>query len=685
LLVLWAACPGVAGVTRAEEPTPVFEAARIEQPPVIDGRLSDACWQKVPPLTNFLQVLPVAGAPPTEDTEVRLVYTPDCLYVGIRCYDSAPGRIIAKQMRHDAWLQSDDYVKVAFDTFRQQREGYYFVVNPAGARAEGLIEDFYHSNSLWDAVWQARAQVDERGWTAELAIPFRSLCFDPGARAWGCNVERVIRRKQETVRWTAISPAKPMSSLTDFGELRGLSGLRQGLGLEFKPFTSVKYREDRLAGAEDWDCKPGFDLTYRITPSLTAQGTLNTDFAETEVDERMVNLTRFPLFFPEKRYFFLQDADIYRFGGLDYTPLPYYSRRIGLSAEGEPVDIMGGVRLTGRIGRTSVGLLDVQQDEHQGSPAQNLAVLRLAHQLMEDSNLGLMVTHGNPQASGDNTLAGVDFNYLNNQFRNDKQLIGHAYFMGTRSDRLDGADFAFGGDLDYPNEPIDVHLFFRQIGEKFDPALGFVERQAIRDYVGSARYIWRPNWAWLRHLSAGVHPRLTTGLDNRIVAEDFDLPTLFVQSPSGHYLSADCSFNRDVVDAPYEMWPGVMIPAGDHRWNGFRIGLQTTQAKPVSVQFGWRTGSYYEGTQQSYGGGMDWRPSRHFTTGWSYVLRQIDLPQGVFEVRTGAAWLNLAFTPDLAWSTFVQYDNQSGELGFNSRFRWTFRPGSDLFLGGYAQ
>ena len=664
----------------ARSQRPVLELRSIAQPPLIDGRLDEPAWRDAPAITNFTQVLPVEGTPPTERTEVRFLYTRDALYIAVRCFDSEPGRIIAKQMQHDGTLKSDDMVTIAFDTFHRQRDGYFFSVNPAGVRVEGLIEDFETQSLLWDAIWRVRARVDELGWTAEVEIPFKSLSFDSSSDTWGCNIERVIRRKQETIRWAGLSRAKTVTQLSDFGELRGLTNLRQGLGLELKPFVSAEYLDDATADKREWDLNSGGDILYRITPSLTAQATFNTDFAEAEVDKRQVNLTRFPLFFPEKRDFFLQDASLFSFGGLSKSFLPYYSRRIGMGNDGQPVDILAGGRMTGRVGGTRIALLNVLQDDHGGISQKNLAVARVSQQVLEESNVGLIVTSGDPLHDGDTTLIGADFNYLNSRLPDERQLVGNAFLMGSFSDRMDGNDLSFGGDIDYPNEPLDVHLFFRQIGEKFDPAMGFVGRRGIRDYEGSARYIWRPNGSLIRTVRLSGRPFFTTDLDDRLVAEDHNVPVLMLTTPAGDSLTLMYTWYRDVVDETFEMWPGVDIPPGDYGYGQFKPSLTTSEARPVSAKFKYRVGDFYDGDIASYYGSLDWRPSRHLTTGVAYELRDIDLSQGHFYVRVASAKLDIAFTPDLSWNTIAQYDNRSSQLGFNSRFRWTFRPGNDVFL-----
>ena len=656
------------------EQGPFIRVSHVDQAPRLDGLLDDACWQRAAALTNFTQVLPVAGARPSERTEVRFVYTRDVLFIAIRCFDREPGKILAKTMQRDNTFESEDYVKIAFDTFGRQRDGYFFMVNPAGARTDGIFGKFSEENRDFDAIWEARARIDTQGWTAEIAIPFRSISFDPRHDFWPLNIERLIRHKEETVRWTALSAAKSVTALEDFGEMRDLRDLRQGLGLEFRPFVLGRYRNDGFGS------DAGFDVTYRITPSLTALGTVHTDSSEAEVDERIINLSRFPTFFPEKRDFFLQDSSLFSFGGLTQDDRPYFSRRIGLTTENQPVGILGGFRLTGRIGATSVALLDVQQAGYAGIDSKNLGIVRISQQVLDESSVGLIVTHGDPATNGDATLAGLDFNYQNSNLPDDRRLIAHAYVMGSHSDAAGGDDAAFGVDLDYPNEPLDVHLFFRQWGEHFDMPLGFLERNNIRRYVASAAYIWRPNTAWIRSITLEARPLFGTDLNNRLVEEDHDVPFLVVTTPALDELSAGFTFQRDVVDEPFEIFPGVVIPVGNYSYGLFQGHITTSPARPISVGFWLRLGDYYSGTRSDYRGEFNWRPSRFFTLNTAYEVREIQLREDDFEVNIASARVNLAFTPDLTWSTVVQYDNVSKQVGLNSRLRWTWRPGNDLFL-----
>jgi hypothetical protein len=659
---------------------PVCDTLLVTEAPKLDGRLDDACWQKAPVLDRFTQVLPVEGGAPSEKTEVRFVHTHEKLFIAVRCFDSEPDRIIAKTLRRDSEFTSDDAFQIVFDTFNRQRDGYFFAVNPAGARTDALFGMFSDFNRQWDTVWDARTKVDESGWTVEIEIPFKSLSFDPSHETWGMNCERIIRRKQETVRWTGVSRAKTVMAMENFGELAGFKGLRQGLGLQFKPYVRGTYQDNRDEAHGKFDFQGGFDLTYRITPTLTVQGTVLPDFAETDVDARIVNLSRFPVFFPEKRDFFLQDSSLFSFGGLPASASPFFSRRIGLGIDGQPVDIYGGGRITGRIGGTSLALLDVQQESHAGIESKNLGVARISQQVFTDASIGGIFTRGDPRSNGHGMLGGLDFSFRNGHLSEDRVITGNAYVMFSDADSAGGSDWAFGADLDYPNEPLDVHLLFRQWGRQFRPTLGFVPRVGIREYMASFRYIWRPNTALIRSISLGVRPFFTTDLDNKVVAEDHDAPVLNFVTPAGDMLKLEYTYYRDVLDEPFEIQPGIRIPAGNYGYGQFKPAIRTSDARPVSAGIGLRWGDFYSGTRFDLGSSLTWRPTRHFTLGVAYDYQSIDLREGAFVVHLANLNANIPLSPDLSWNTVVQYDNISKHLGLNSRIRWTWRPGNDVFL-----
>lgn len=660
---------------------PVVNVTATATPPVIDGRLDDTAWREAAAIREFRQVMPLENADPTERTEVLVTYDADHLYVGFRCFDREPEKIVAKEMQHDRDTGSDDIVRVAIDTFHRQSDGYYFALTAAGSKQEGLIQNKDSIVTEWDAIWDGRVSRDAAGWYAEFSIPLKSVAFDPAGTVWGIDVERIIRRKQERDRWAGMSRSKGIASLPDFGEMRGLAGLRQGLGLEFRPFASLAYAPLRDR-AEDrtWKLKPGFDFTWHATPSLAATLTANTDFAETDVDERQVNLSRFSLFFPEKRDFFLQDAALFSFGNIDHTPYPYFSRRIGLAEDGTPVDILAGVKVAGRLDRVTVGLLDVQVDATATVKSKNLLVARSAVRLTPETSVGVLATNGDPRGNGDNHVLGFDYNYVTTTFRKTKTLHVHAWAVGTDSDLAHREDHAEAVQFSYPNEPWNVYAFAGRYGEKYDPGLGFVPRPGICEYVLNPRYTWRPTEGLVRLFFVGTGLYWVTNLHGRIDTEEHDLPYFVVENAARDWAEGWHTHVHDRLTEPFEIRSGIVIPAGDYQWERYHLGFGSSRSRAVSYGASVDERGFYTGRRQDYTAQLEWRASRFFFVGTSWQWRQIRLPQGNFDVQIGSLRLNTTFSPDLSLNTIAQYDNQSKQLGLNARLKWIVRPGNELFL-----
>ena len=657
---------------------PQFRIVPTDIRPVIDGQIDDVSWAGAPVISQFTQVEPKQGSAPSEQTEVRMLQDRDYLFIAVRCFDREPGKIIAKQMQRDGDMSSDDTLAFAFDTFGRKRTGYLFRITPRGATQDALLEAD-SARTEWDTIWIGRSRIDAKGWTAEVAIPFKSLSFDRDLSVWGFNVERVIRRRQEIVRWAAPFQNKNVTSLSDMGELRDLSGMRQGLGLELKPFLVTRFAEGAAKTRKTLEFEPGFDAFYSITPSLTAALTVNTDFAEAEVDKRQVNLTRFPLFFPEKRDFFLQDANLFSFGAYK-GPLAFHSRRIGLGPSGETVDILVGGKVTGRIGNLDLGLLDVQVDDTVGVPATNLAVARASYRVLEESSIGGIFTHGNPRGIGDNSLVGTDLNYRNSHLFGKDVFRAQTWLMRGDAEGALGRQLAFGGSVRYPNEPIAAEVFASQIDADFDPGLGFVPRRGIRQYGGKLGYRWRPGGGYIRSVGLNVEPFLVTNLEDVVETEAVTLPGLDLLNEAGDSLSLGFTTNRDNFVDGFEMSPGIFVPGGDYRFNrGFAL-LSSTSARPISAYASIDIGGFYEGESREYGGGLEWRVSQHAYFSTECTLSQVDLLAGSFDIVVGLVRADLAFTPSLSWNTVAQYDNVSETVGLNSRLKWIVRPGSQVFL-----
>lgn len=647
--------------------------------PIIDGHLDDVCWQSAPIVDEFTQVEPKQGAKPSERTEVRLLYNQDYLFIGVRCFDREPNRIVAKQMQRDADIGSDDYVAFAFDPFGGKRSGYLFKISPGGATQDALLGTESGTKTEWDTIWTGQTQIDGEGWTAEMAIPFKSISFDAKATVWGWNVERVIQRKQEMVRWASPHQNKALTSLANLGQLRELSGIRKGLGLEIKPSAIVRHAEGPGAPTNDLIFDPAFDVFYSVTPSLTAAVTYNTDFAEADVDKRQVNLTRFPLFFPEKRDFFLQDANLFGFNPYK-GPIGFHSRRIGLGPRGEVVDLMYGGKLAGRVGNLDLAMLDVHMDDTIGVPDKHLGVARASYRLLEESSIGGIFTYGHPHRDTDNYLVGTDLTYRTSHLFDDKVFSAQGWAMRSDTPGADEGQMAFGGSLRYPNEPWTGELFASQTDPDFNPALGFIRRRAVRQYGGELGYRWRPEDGFIRSWGISTSPYLVTNLENAMETVAVTLPNIDFLNEAGDSLAIGATFNREVFADGYFISSDVFLPGGDYQFNRGYATLTSSPARAVGGYAGVDAGEFYGGHSQDYSTGIDWRVSSHAYLGLSANLTQVDLPTGSFDVVIGSATANFAFTPSVSWNTIVQYDNESETVGLNSRFKWIVRPGSIVFL-----
>jgi hypothetical protein len=687
ILALWA----TVGMPARAQPTPsdvaevmpapraTLSAVRVATPPVIDGTLDDEVWSGAAASDAFTQVDPVEGAAPTERTEIRVLFDADAIYVGVRCFDRDAKNIRAKQMQRDASQLSDDTVTIVIDPFLEKRDGYFFQIGAAGGKREGLIEGArQRERDEWDAIWVGRVTRDDEGWTAEIAIPLKSISFRADATAWGFNIERTIRRKQEIVRWTGARRTTPLRNLGEAGELRGLSELRQGLGLTLQPYLSARFNLDE-GGVE---IKPGADIIYKLSPSITAAFTINTDFAETEVDDRRVNLTRFPLFFPEKRDFFLQDAQIFSFGGINSSPLPYFSRRIGI-VRGQQKDILAGVKVTGREGGVSFGALNVQMAADGALGDKNLSVARVSADVLDQSTAGIIFTRGDPDSRGDNALLGADFNYRTSSFMGSRNLEANAWVMGsfTSPDAgRDESDSALGGRISFPNDDWGASVFAGQIGEEFDPALGFVERRGVREYVSSLRRRWRSAGSEIRRVEVTGFAEVFTTLQDRLQSYEFNLPEVEFETREGDVLDIQLEVLREVLDEDFEISDGVVIPTGGYSFNRFRGDWEGARSRTFAPRFGLGLGEFYDGNRSDLLGGVDWRPSAQVYLSGEYEHREIDLPAGDFIVRIMRMRANFIFTPEMSWNNTIQYDNASDQAGLNSRWRYEFRPGSEVFV-----
>lgn len=683
----------LASTVQAYELPPSLEIKRTDVAPVIDGVMSETAWDNAAVIPELIQVEPVEGGTPTEETEVRIMHDGTSLFVGIKCFDSEPDKIIAKQLVEDVDMQSDDRINLVFDTFHDRRNAFFFQMNAAGARSEARIENSSKFRREWDGVWNGRTSIHAKGWTAEFFIPFQTLSFDPDSDTWGLDIERLVRRKNERLRWANISQSRSIVRVGDLGMLTGIKDAKQGLGLDVKPSLAVTHEWTRDAKDKDVFIDPSLDVFYRVTPSLQALLTLNTNFADDDVVARQTNITRFSLFFPETRDFFLRDAGIFEFGGLDQeNGIPFFSRRIGIAPDGRPVDLEAGVKLTGTAGRWNIGMLAVQLDDHDppgvgGEIDRNEAYVgRLSYNVLDESRIGVMFTHGDPTTDEDNTVAGLDARYRNSRLFGNQIITANAWFQNSWTPDTDGDEAAFGFEVEYPNDRINFLFGAREIQENFRPALGFVNRTDIRQYTGNFRL--RKRYAGrLRTMDTGIETELFTDTDDELRSRRLRWNVLALQSSLGDNLTFNVENNTEKLIADFEIARGVTIAPGEYTFTQGGFLLESAQARLVALDLEIQVGDFYDGEILNVDSEIEFRPSPHFFFAFGHEYIDANLPEGDFNVHLSTVRLNLILNPNVSWTNFVQYDNVSDSAGINSRLRWIVTPGNELVLvwnQGYA-
>ncbi len=702
---LLATCAALAA-QEAERDGPVARPAtmstRVTDPPHIDGRLDDAAWQLATPIGELTQVEPELGVPASEKSDIRFAHDDDNLYMMIRCFDREPDQIVNTTRERDARLEVDDRVEIVFDTFLDRRNAFFFQINAGGSKGDALItNNGANFNKPWDGIWDGAAQIDAEGWSAELALPFKTLNFAAGQETWGFNIERYIGRKREEARWTNASRDQRLFNIYRCGDLAGLAGIRQGIGLDVVPFYVSHWRNERESENKTLLGEPGFDLFYKLIPSLTFSLTVNTDFAETEVDERQINLTRFPLFFPERRDFFLQDAGVFEFGfnnsggGGDGALIPFFSRRIGLSEDGEEVPILAGAKLTGRAGDYGIGVLDVQTDELDALDGQNLFAGRLTKNVGEQSTIGGIVTRGNPAGTeadgqpggtGDNALYGFDATHRASVFDEGRDLITTGFFLYSDSEDVSSRQSAFGLGLSAPGDFLSWELDALEIQEHFDPALGFVPRSDIRRYQGGIDLQPRPGLPGVRQLEFGLGSTLFTDTDGELETWSTEFQPLGVFFESGESVRFELEHTHDELTTPFlihdedGLADDVTIPVGEYDFTAGRFELESAEKRALSAVLALEAGDFFDGERTSQGLALLWHPGPFFNGRCAYERNDVSLPNGDFDTQLAQLRANFSFTPELSWNNFLQWDTESDTLGVQSRLRWIPVPHQEVFL-----
>ena len=697
--------PGIANASAAQSPpaqvptTPPAElrAIRIGEPLRIDGRIDEAPYATVPPISDFIQMEPKGGEPATEKTEVWVFFDHDNVYVAMRVWESRPDLMVANEMRRDSGnIRMGDCIAFSFDTFHDGRNAFQFEVNPLGARVDGQSTNERQFSADWNPVWDLAVGRFAGGWTVEAAIPFKSLRYQPGAaQVWGFNARRNSKWKNE-ISFLARIPAafgigRGSFAASLFPTLIGIDAPPGSKNLEVKPYAVADLISDRAASpaiVNESGGHLGLDVKYGVTQSLTVDFTYNTDFAQVEADEQQVNLTRFSLFFPEKREFFLENQGTFSFGAsatgvantpVGDTPLLFYSRRIGLN-QGQEAPILGGGRLTGRAGRFTIGAVDIgtKDTPKAGAAATTFSVLRLRRDILRRSSVGVMATRRSvaQNGAGSNDAYGVDgtFAFFANWSVN-------TYWAKTRTAGLSGKDTSYRTQMEYAGDRYGVQLDRLVVGDSFNPEVGFVRRGNIRESIGQVRFSPRPKRITsVRKFSGiGTYTYIQDGaglLQTRIADGEFAIE---LQNSDRFSVGLLDDFER--LAQPFAVTPTARIPVGGYDFATARVGYAFGQQRPVSGSFLVEHGAFYNGNRTSAGFSKTRvNLTARFSLEPNISFNWIDLPTGSFTTNLVGSRVTYTATPLMFASALVQYNSTTRRISANARLRWEYRPGSELFV-----
>lgn len=670
-------------------------AVRAAAPPVLDGILDEATWGAAGRIDQFIQQEPEEGAPPTERTEVYILFDAENLYLGLRAWDSSPQGVTATEMRRDSdRILEEDNFQIILDTFKDSRSGYMFVTNPLGAQldqqifaeGEGARPGYPTSNINrdWDGVWHVTARVVEDGWVAEVAIPMVTLRF-PAAeqQSWGLNIMRNIGRKNEQVFWVPLSKEFNLERVSLAGSLDGMERLNRGLDLRVTPFVTSGASRVMESGAENdvFERDLGLDMKYGVTAGLNLDITVNTDFAQAEVDDEQVNLTRFQLFFPEKRDFFLENSGQFTVGSATavarYADL-FFSRRIGLSSTGESVPIVGGARLTGKIGRNDIAILDVQTDEAFGNSGENFLVAKYSRNIWSRSRIGGLVVN-KEETNGD---------HYNRTYAFDASLAPHPNltvmgFVARTETPVTGSTDSADGIGKYVNATwLDSDWRFYaehvDVGEDFNPEVGFLPRRGIETTKIHAERNPRPDFWGIRVLSPMINWTYTTDQAGRRIGERWHY-MLGTRFDNGAYLNMWYNDNFDRVDNAFAL-NGVTVPVGDYSFAEWRVSFDSNPARRVYYNLLYAPQDFYGGKRTDGTVKLGLRISDRLSTEGQFTRNDVELPGGDFVVDLAALRVDFAMSPTMAIRSVTQYNSLTDQFGTSARFRWTYSPGSDLYV-----
>lgn len=650
----------------------------------LDGVLNEPAWDSAMHISNFTQRELNVGEAPTERTEVAIIYTPQTLYIGIWCYDKEPEKIVARELKRDFDFDKEDNFEMIIDTYNDDRNGFLFVINPNGARADAqILNNGASENTYWNGVWNAKTTITSEGWFAEIEIPFSTLKFRTGIdeKTWGINFERNIRRKREQLLWQGWSRDSELELVNRAGTLAGLDKILDKDFIEVKPYG--------IAGGEfgketrDGILNVGGDVNYLVTPTLRLNLTINTDFAQVEADQQQINLTRFPLFFPERREFFLEGQDYFDMGiGDNITP--FYSRRIGLTEDRIPVPIIAGVRLLGKVNNSTIGAMSIQTAEKDSIPTANYSVLSWRQDVLEQSTVGIMTVNEYKDGRLHSTTGGYARYSTSKLFVNKNLNIGASFVQNYNSDDFDKTANAQRIFVSYPNDKIEFDAAWQRSARSFNPEVGFLKRDNFEEYYVELEFKPRPKnfLRWIRQFS--FKP-----LDiNYFIFDDtgnlqtffYEFRPLGFETRSGDFFEFNLQRTAEGLRKPFKIREDIIIPEGEYWQTRYEIQTGTFNGRIFSAATAVNWGKFFGGTSTESEYEVRWRTSKYLNLNVNYEKNWVSLPEGNFQTSLIGSRLEYAVNPNLFGALFTQWNNEDEEVIFNFRMHLIPKIGADFFF-----
>ncbi len=657
-------------------------AVRVKTPPKIDGRLDDAVWQDALPFGGFYQQDTHEGEPESERTEIRVVYDDNALYFAVRAYDREPKKIMSKNMLRSATLRTDDSIRILIDSLHDHQTAYLFGTNANGILVDSTQLGKDDQDTNWNGVWSTRGALDDEGWTAEVAVPFKTLKFQRAdTHSWGLTVSRRIPRRNEFSYWPFIPNSSTFYWAGQCGHLEGIDDVKPGSSFQVKPYVAGGVAKDYTTGTSSGQRDVGLDFKYSLTPNLAADVTYRTDFAQTEVDDVQVNLTRFPLYILEKRQYFLDAARTFDFGLTKEAEI-FYSRRIGLSESGRRVPIVAGGRLNGKAGKYYVGALNIQTADlaaTSGSaavPSTNWTAMRVSRDVGSRSRVGMMLTNRSPTGSSmtRNTVFGVDA-----MFYRGTSMDFQGFFAGVSDPSLPNKRLASRGAFEYTADQYGLKASYLDVQQNFRPGVGFVQRTGVRRTSVSARYSPRPRVLGIRKLY--FEPTLNYFTTQANVPETREgIMNVESEFESGDSASIVVINHVETLFKPFPIKRNTTILAGTYTFTAATVSVSTAPGRPLNGGVRLNVGQFYDGNRLSVGVNGMWRLNKCFNITPSYSRDRINLPVRVFTTHILKTKFNFNVSALMSIDGLVQWSNDSRALTTNIRFDWIYKPGTDFYL-----